>query len=76
VIPPLRVGLNGPIYSTLSRRSEASSRLSRTPARKAARRENPDAFGEHQELANELRAMGVAVGEAVIPSIRSIVKVE
>ena len=31
---------------------------------------------EHRELADQLRAMGVAVGEAVIPSIRSIVLVK
>ena len=31
---------------------------------------------ENQELAADLRAMGVAVGEAVIPSIRSIERVE
>jgi hypothetical protein len=31
---------------------------------------------EHRELADQLRALGVAVGEAVIPSIRSIQQVE
>jgi hypothetical protein len=31
---------------------------------------------EHRELADELRALGVPVGDAVIPSIRSIAKVE
>jgi hypothetical protein len=31
---------------------------------------------ENRQLADELRALGVRVGEAVIPSIRSIVKVE
>ena len=31
---------------------------------------------EHRELAEELRALGVRVDEAVIPSIRSIVQVE
>ena len=31
---------------------------------------------EYRELADQLRAMGVAVGEAVIPSIRSIVQVK
>lgn len=31
---------------------------------------------EYRELADELRALGVAVGDAVIPSIRSIEQVE
>jgi hypothetical protein len=31
---------------------------------------------EYRELAEELRALGVPVGEAVIPSIRSIVNVD
>jgi hypothetical protein len=31
---------------------------------------------QHRELADALRGLGVPVGEAVIPSIRSIVKVE
>ena len=31
---------------------------------------------EYRELADELRALGVPVGEAVIPSIRSIVRVK
>jgi hypothetical protein len=31
---------------------------------------------EHPQLADGLRALGVPVGEAVIPSIRSVVKVE
>jgi len=31
---------------------------------------------EHRELADQLRGLGVAVGEAVIPSIRSIQQVE
>jgi hypothetical protein len=31
---------------------------------------------EHRELADQLRELGVAVGEAVIPSIRSIQQVE
>ena len=31
---------------------------------------------DDQDLADELRALGVPVGEAVIPSIRSIVRVE
>ena len=31
---------------------------------------------ENRELADELRALGVSVGEAVIPSIRSIVRIE
>lgn len=31
---------------------------------------------EHRELADELRALGVAVGDAVIPSVRSIQQVE
>ena len=31
---------------------------------------------EHPELADQLRALGVPVDEAVIPSIRSIVQVE
>lgn len=31
---------------------------------------------EYRELADELRALGVAVGDAVIPSIRSIERVE
>jgi hypothetical protein len=31
---------------------------------------------EYRELADELRALGVAVGEAVIPSIRNIEQVE
>jgi len=39
-----------------------------------------DDFGlptdEYRELADELRALGVPVGEAVIPSIRNIERVE
>ena len=31
---------------------------------------------EHRQLADQLRAMGVTVDEVVIPSIRSIVKVD
>ena len=31
---------------------------------------------EHREIADQLRAMGVSVDEAVIPSIRTIVRVE
>jgi hypothetical protein len=31
---------------------------------------------EHRELADELRSLGVPVGEAVIPSIRSVVRIE
>lgn len=31
---------------------------------------------EHRDIADGLRELGVAVGEAIIPSIRSIVKVE
>jgi len=42
--------------------------------------ETADDFGmpadEHRELADELRALGVPVGEAVIPSIRSIVRMK
>jgi hypothetical protein len=31
---------------------------------------------ENRELADELRGLGVPVGEGVIPSIRSIIRVE
>jgi hypothetical protein len=31
---------------------------------------------EHRELAEQIRSMGVTVGEHVIPSIRSVVRVE
>lgn len=31
---------------------------------------------EHRELADQLRALGVHVDEAVIPSIRSVVRIE
>ena len=31
---------------------------------------------EHRELADQLRSLGVSVGEHVIPSIRSIVRIE
>jgi type III secretion system FlhB-like substrate exporter len=31
---------------------------------------------QHQELADQLRDLGIHVGEAVIPSIRAIVKVK
>ena len=34
------------------------------------------AADEHRELADKLRALGVPVGEAVIPSIRSIIQVQ
>jgi len=34
------------------------------------------AADDHRELADQLRGLGVAVGEAVIPSIRSIVRVK